>query len=90
MSADFYGNTYRQKARDDYRQESRYNQQTPLQTNRKLNRDSIDTSTQNFYRCLTPIQLNTWNGQSSERNGKHVWFSLPPQSQRSRRHHRRK
>ena len=90
MSADSYGSTYRQEGPGDYRQESRYNQQTPLKTNRKLNRDSLDTSIQNFYRCLTPIQSNTWNGQSSERNGKHVRFSSPPSSRRSRRHHRRK
>ena len=90
MSADSYRSTYRQEARDGYRQKSRYNQQTPLKTNKKLNRDSLDTSTQNFYRCLTPIQSNTWNGQSSERNGKHVQFSSPPASRRSRRHHRRK
>ena len=88
MSADSNGNTYRQEAPGDYRLELRYNQQTPLKTNRKLNRDSLDTSTQNFYRCLTPIQSNTWNGQSSERNGKHVRFSSPPPSRRSRRHHR--
>ena len=90
MSADSYGNTYRQEAPGDYRQESRYNQQTPLKTNRKLNTESLDTSTQNFYRCLTPIQSNTWNSQSSEKNGKHVQFSSPPPSRRSRRHHRRK
>ena len=89
-SADSYGSTYRQEAPGDYHQESRYNQQTPLKTNRKLNRNSLDTSTQNFYSCLTPIQSNTWNGQSSERNGKHVRFSSPPASRRSRRHHRRK
>ena len=88
--ADSYGSTYRQGAPGDYRQELRYNQQTPLKTNRKLNRDSLATSTQNFYRCLTPIQSNTWNGQSSERNGKHVRFSSPPPSRRSRRHHWRK
>ena len=89
-SADSYGSTYRQEAPDNYRQESRYNQQTPLKTNRKLNRDRTDTSTQNFYRCQTPIQSNTWNGQNSERNAKHVRFSSPPPSRRSRRHHRRK
>ena len=89
-SADFDGNTYKQEAPGDYRQESRYNQQTPLKTNRKLNRDSLNTSTQNFYRCLTPIQSNMWNSQSSERNRKHVRFSSPPPSRRSRRHHRRK
>ena len=59
MSADSYGNTYRQEAPGDYHQGSRYNQQTPLKTNKKLNRDSMDTSTQNFYRCMTPIQSNT-------------------------------
>ena len=90
MSADSYGSTFRQEAPGDYRQESRYNQQTLLKTNRKLNRDSLDTSTQNFYRCLTPIQLNRWNGQSSETNGNHVRFSSPPPSRRSRRHHRRR
>ena len=78
MSADSYGSTYRQEVPGDYHQELRYNQQTPLKTNRKLNRDSLDTSTQNFYRCLTPIQSNTWNGQSSEKNGKHVRFNSPP------------
>ena len=88
-SADSYGSTFRQEAPGDYRQESRYNQQTPRRTNRKLNRDSLDTSTQNFYRYLTPIQSNMWNGQSSEKNGKHVRFSSPPPSRRSRHHHRR-
>ena len=90
MSADSYGSIYRQETPGDYRQESRYNQQTPLKTNRKRNRNSLDTSTQNFYRCLTPIQSNTWNGQSSEKNRKHVQFSSPPPSWRSRRHHWRK
>ena len=51
---------------------------------------SLDTSTQNFYRYLTPIQSNIWNGQSSEKNGKHVQFSSPPPSRCSRRHHRKK
>ena len=89
-SAYSYGSTYRQEAQGEYRQELRYNQQTPLKTHRKLNRDCTDTSTQTFYRCLTPIQSNTWNGQSSERNGKHVRFSLPPPSRHSRRHRRKK
>ena len=51
---------------------------------------SLDTSTQNFYRYLTLIQSNIWNGQSSEKNGKHVQFSSPPPSRCSRRHHRKK
>ena len=89
MFANSYWTTYRHEVPGDYRQESRYNQQTPLKTNRKLNKDSLDTSTQNFYRCLTLIQSNTCNGQSSERNGKHVRFSSPPPSRRSRRMHRR-
>ena len=70
MSADSYGSIYRQEAPGDYRQESRYNKQNPLKTNRKPNKDSLDTSTLNFYRCLTLIQSNTWNDQSSKRNGK--------------------
>ena len=85
--ADLYGSTFRQHAPGDYHQESMYHQQTPLKTSRKLNRDSTDTSTQNVYRCLIPIQSNKWNGQSSEKNGKYIWFSSPPPSRCSPRYH---
>ena len=72
-----YGNTYRQDGSSEDHQELWYNHQTPFKTSKKLNRDSLDTLTQNFYSCLTPIQSNTRNGQSSDKNGKHVRLVCP-------------